>query len=73
MLMSDWLLMRGLCLLRSRGGTKPGLKLSGLWGYHGGDGPQTLLGSELKPSEIRTVPILDHNHSWDPSRSKNMS
>lgn len=28
MLMRDWLLMRGLCLLRSRGGTKPGLKLS---------------------------------------------
>lgn len=32
MLMSDWLLMRGLCLLRSRGGTKPGLWLSAMLG-----------------------------------------
>lgn len=36
MLMRDWLLMRGLCLLRSRGGTKPGLKLfAGLQGEMG--------------------------------------
>lgn len=73
MLMSDWLLMRGLCLLRSRGGTKPGLKLSELWDIGEVKDPKTLLGSELNPSGIRTIPILDHNHSWEPSKRRKMS